>query len=67
MAATLAALRRAGGDDAVRKALERALREHPTRADAARSLGIDVRNLARTARRVGLTLPRLPAGRPKSA
>lgn len=63
----LATARREGGASAVRAAIERALREHPTRADAARALGIDPRTLVRAARRAGLALDARPAGRPPRA
>ena len=61
----LAALRRTGGADAVRAAILAALAAHPTRADAARALGIDPRALARAARRAGVVLERRAAGRPR--
>ena len=61
---TLAALRLAGGDaDDLRAALVAALAAHPTRAAAARALGIAPRNFARTCARAGVPLAPLPAGR----
>ena len=60
---TLAALRRTGGADAVRAAIVAALAAHPTRADAARALGIAPRNLTRTCARAGVPLAPLRAGR----
>ena len=53
---TFADLRRAGGADAVRAAILAALAAHPTRAAAARALGIAPSHLTRAARRVGLAL-----------
>lgn len=54
---TLAALRA--------QAIRDALTAHPTRAAAARALGIDPRHLARLARRAGVVLERRAAGRPR--
>lgn len=65
VAATLADLRRAGGADAVRAAILAALAAHPTRAAAARALGIAPSHLTRAARRVGVVLERRAAGRRK--
>ena len=61
----LAARRRAGGADAVRAAILAAIAAHPTRAAAARALGIDPRALARAARRAGVALEPKAAGRPR--
>ena len=61
----LATLRAEGGAAAVRDALEVALARHPTRAAAARSLGIAPTHLRRLAASVGVALERLPAGRPR--
>lgn len=58
-------LRAEGGAAAVRAALEVALARHPTRAAAARSLGIAPTHLRRVAASVGIELERLPAGRPR--
>lgn len=58
-------LRAEGGAAAVRRELLAALAAHPTRAAAARALGIVPRNLRRLAASVGVALERLPAGRPR--
>ena len=58
-------IRAEGGAPAVRDALEVALARHPTRAAAARSLGIAPTHLRRVAASVGVVLERLPAGRPR--
>jgi len=59
---TLTELRREGGAAAVRAAIERALREHPTASEAAASLGTDPSTLRRAARRAGVVWPELPPG-----
>ena len=58
-------LRAEGGAAAGRKELLAARAAHPTRAAAARALGIAPANLRRVAASVGVVLERLPAGRPR--
>ena len=62
---TLAEARTEGGAAAVRAAIVAALAAHPTRAAAARSLGTTPQALAAAARRVGVVLAPLRAGRRK--
>ena len=64
---TLAALRRSGGTDAVRAAIEAALAKHPTATAAAAALGTTARSLRRAAQRVGATWPELPPGPPRKS
>ena len=65
-AGIVAEIRRAGGSDAVRKAIASALARFPPADGAARSMGSDASTLRRAYERAGGTWPELARGRPRA-
>lgn len=65
--ATLAEIRAAAAEAAAAEAITRALREHATPSEAARSLGCALPAFRRAAERAGVPWPARPVGRPRKA
>jgi transcriptional regulator with GAF, ATPase, and Fis domain len=65
--ATLAEIRAAAAEEAARVAITRALEEHATPSEAARSLGVQLAHLRRAAERAGVPWPSRGVGRPRKA